>query len=182
MVPPTRREVRNVDAVEGVLEIGGPHADRVERQRDAGPHAQWARDQRNGAGDFAQAGDKNDLRLERHPVRRDRNQGLRHRKMRHARRCEERRKDPAHDAAGDGKLRRRLGSGGSVHGVIMYRSLGEAETQRCGARSETLAMTPERLVKQPALWAAAGQLVLTNRLSPVSARQMGGLHPWNETR
>src|SRR5580704_2974193 len=95
--------MRNVDAAEGVLEIGGPHADGIDSQGDAGPAAQRFRDQRQGAGDFAQPGDENHLRRERHPIRRDLEKRARHRKMRHAARDEERREDPAHDGAGGGK-------------------------------------------------------------------------------
>jgi len=92
--------MRDIDAAEGVLEIGGPHADGIDSQGDAGPAAQRFRDQRQGARDFAQPGDENHLRRERHPIRRDLEKLARHREMRHAAGDEERREEPAHDGAG----------------------------------------------------------------------------------
>ena len=53
---------------------------------------------------FAQSGDENHLRCERHPIRRDLENLLTgHREMRHAARDEECRENPAHDSAGGGE-------------------------------------------------------------------------------
>src|SRR6185312_12480993 len=50
VVPPAIRDVGQVDAVNRMLEIGGPYAERISRQRNAGPPAQGLCHQGNGTG------------------------------------------------------------------------------------------------------------------------------------
>ena len=76
MIEPAIGYVRNRDTVDGVLEIGGPHAQRIDRERDAGRVTVVSRDQRDGSRDLAQSRHGNDVRCKRHPGRRDREHGV----------------------------------------------------------------------------------------------------------
>ena len=99
MIQPAATDVGQVDAADGVLEIRRPDAEGVDRQREARPPAQRPRYQCDGAGDFAQSGDEDDLRRERHPGWRDCEQLFRRPEMRNSGGGVERRQDPAHDRA-----------------------------------------------------------------------------------
>jgi len=111
--------MRNVDAIQSVLEIGGPHTDGIDGKRDAGPTAQRACDECGGTGEFAQPGDENHLRRERHPIRRNLEKLSGRGEMRHAARDKERREEPAHDCAGGGEGNLGVVAfRGSVHAVL----------------------------------------------------------------
>ena len=97
VIPPAIWNMRNDDAVERLLDIGRPYAQRIKRQRDAGPGAQRPRDERSRAGEFAKAGDEDHLTRERNPIRRDREQNVGHREMCDAGSHKECRQHPAHD-------------------------------------------------------------------------------------
>ena len=71
MIEPAIGDMRDRDPVDGMLEIRGPDAERVKRQRNAGRTAEVSRDQCDRASDLADARDENDLSRERHPRRRD---------------------------------------------------------------------------------------------------------------
>jgi cytochrome c1 len=75
--PLQRRNAGGTEAVDGVLDIGGEHADGIERQPDRGISAKGRNQQADGAGDFAEAGQKDDGFGLRHPGRRDRQEWFR---------------------------------------------------------------------------------------------------------
>ena len=75
--PLQRRNAHGAEAVDGVLDVGGEHADRIKRQSDRGIPAKGRNQQADGAGDFAEAGEQDDSFGLRHPGRRDRQEGFR---------------------------------------------------------------------------------------------------------
>src|ERR1700712_815974 len=99
VIKPAAGDVGQIDAVDRVLEIGRPDADRIGRQSSTCPPPQRHGQQRDRARKFKQPGEEDDLRRERHPCRRDREQLVRRPQMGNSRRRKQGGQNPAHHGA-----------------------------------------------------------------------------------
>src|SRR5579862_5063331 len=89
--------MRDVDSIEGMLEIGRPNTESVESQRNARPVPQGAAKKRDSTKYLAQTRRKNDLGRKRHPVGRNLNKLVRSKKVSDACYEEKRGQQPPHD-------------------------------------------------------------------------------------
>ncbi len=67
MIPPAQITLADSDVVEGMVEVGGPHAKRVKCQPHSGGFPEPGDEKADCSGDFGDAGEGNDLWRERHP-------------------------------------------------------------------------------------------------------------------
>ena len=108
VIPPAVGQGWQVNALDRVLDVGGPDAQRVEREHDACKTAEMWRQQGDGSGDLARAGDQQYLAREGHPARHDQQQRVGDGEMSDSGQQIKRRHRPAHGGADGWTVHARL--------------------------------------------------------------------------